>query len=232
MIPAVYTPSEVGELLKISEEDVRELVRQGRLTGVDILGRDVRITATALAAFVGNGGNAAAVGPTPGAPPPGPGLSPRTSTPKRRNFELEAAGRRWILEHIRQVAPDLVQHSRKAVEANGKLAIVCLSTTKSGPSRNYWFGFPGHLLTSGREVLLVPVLALEQPLAFVVPYAPHRSFLESLPVSRQTGQVMFFVDEDAGSYSLSGYTGAGSIDLSPYRNAFHLFERNHRGRAA
>lgn len=212
----VYTPSEVAQILKITEDEVVQLVQQGELAGFRVI-NDARIKEEALVEFMNKPYAGSPDAPTRSRSR-GPG-GPAKQKPNR-DPEAEAAGRQWAWEQIRQIAPGLSVHSKTRFTANGKQGVLPVSTTTSGPRGDYWFGFDESLLESESPLFIVPLLA-DRRIAFVVPYARHKAAFDGLSLSKQ-GRKEFHVTERLGMYYLTGKGIGQPIPLDSYVNAFDL----------
>ena len=209
MLPKVYTPAEVAEILKIPEQYVIRLIRSGQLRAFRV-GSEWRVTEAALLDLMEVPYTGASNGTS------------RAPSSRKRDPESERASRHWVLSEIRKIAPDLSPaYPRKGFVANGKQGVLAVSTAPSGPREEYWFGFPAKLLADSLPTLIVPVLA-DKHVAFVIPYAAHQREFDGLSSDRQ-GHKKFNIREGSGSYYLIGKGIESELALSRYVNAFDRF---------
>jgi excisionase family DNA binding protein len=213
VVTKVYTPAEVAQVLKVTDNEVMQLVQQGQLSAFQVIDH-VRIKEEALIEFMNR--------PYSGLPN-GPATRPRgrrTAGERRRNCNprLVAAARESTWEQIRQVAPDLLIRSRTEFTANGKQGVLRVSTTPSGPREDYWFGFPERVLNGNLPLFILPVLADRQT-TFVIPYARHKAAFDGL-ASDKRGYRKFYVTERSGTYYLTGKGIDQPVPLDSYVNAF------------
>lgn len=215
----VYTPAEVAQVLKVTDNEVMRLVQQGQLSAFQVIDH-VRIKEEALIEFMNRPYPGLSNGPT--TRPRGRGTAGERTGERRRNRNprLVAAARESAWQQIRQVAPDLLTRSRTEFTANGKQGSLRVSTTPSGPRQDYWFGFPGRLLNSNLPLFILPVLA-DRQITFVIPYARHKAAFDGL-ASDKRGYKKFYVTERMGMYYMTGMGIGQPIPLVSYVNALDL----------
>ena len=209
MLPKVYTPAEVAEILKIPEQSCIRLIRSGQLRAFRV-GGEWRVTEAALLDLM----QAPYMGASNG--------TSRAPSGRKRDPESERASRNWVLSEIRKIAPDLSPaYPRKGFVANGKQGVLAVATTPSGQRKEYWFGFPAKLLTGSLPTLIIPILA-DKHVAFVIPYASHQREFDGLSSDHRDGK-KFNIREGSGSYYLIGKGIESELPLARYANAFDRF---------
>lgn len=207
MVVKVYTPAEVAEILRVSEDSVLTVIERGDLPAFFVLG-EPRIAEPALEGFISAGSHSS--------------IAKARSRPggrRRREPAAEQACRRRVIEKIRNVAPDLaLVYGRSCFSANGKQLIVRVATRPL--VMGYWFGFKAELLRNNGQTFLVLGLADRED-DLVVPYGRFREAIDGLSESRD-GHKKFFIQVKSGSYFLVGRGIEEPLLLDRYVNAFDL----------
>jgi hypothetical protein len=211
----VYTPAQVAEILQIDEEEVMQLVHRGDLPAFSVLGQP-RMKEEALLDLTNR----------PYSETPNMAARERflhrgnaKEGRRKRDPQLATRARQWVWEQLRRVAPDLSVHSITRFTANGKQGVLAMSTTTSGPKKQYWLGFHEGGLDTRLPWFIVPVLA-DREIAFVIPYARHRAAFDGLSRD-QRGQKKFNIVEISGEHYLTGKGLQKPLLLTPYLNAFN-----------
>ena len=206
MVIKVYTPTEVAEILRITEEDVLMLINKGDLPAFPVL-RQARVSEQTLEEFMRR-------------PYSGPTNRPEKKVRggRNRNLELERACRERMKNKIREVAPDWQPLGGRIFAANGNQLIVCVAT-KPTP-KTHFFGFKERDLLNGRPTFLMLGLADRED-GLVIPYDKFRAAIDGLSVSTN-GYKKLHILIKAESYYLMGKGIDQAIPLDSYVNAFYL----------
>lgn len=207
MNATIYTPAEVAEILKVSEGDILTLVCTGELQAFRVLGKP-RITEQALEELMNRSYNGE-----------DRRQKKKTQGSRDRNPQSEQAGRRRIMDKIRQVAPDVrLLGERTRFTANGKQLILRVATKQV--NQGYWFGFKAEFLRNGRPTFLILALADRED-DLVIPCEKFKAVIDGLSVSG-AGDKKLYVQVRGGVYYLAGKGIEQPIPLDSYVNAFHL----------
>ena len=206
MVAKVYTPTEVAEILRITNQDVLMLINRGDLKAFPVLGQ-ARVSDQALEEFMRRPYNGSTTRP-----------EKKVRAQRNRNLELERACRERIRGKIREVAPDLQILGRTKHAANGNQLIVCVSTLPV--ATGCWFGFKEKLLQNGRSTFLILGLA-EREHDLVIPCDKFKEVIQGLSMDKVGGKKLN-VEAKGVAYYLTGKGIEQPIPLDSYVNAFHL----------
>ena len=206
MVIKVYTPTEVAEILRITEEDVLMLINKGDLPAFPVLGQ-ARVSEQALEEFMRRPYNGSTTRP-----------EKKVRGQRNRNLELERACRERMMSKIKEVAPDLQLLGGRIFAANGNQLIVCVATKPTPTS--HFFGFKERDLRNGHPAFLILGLADRED-DLVIPYDKFRAAIDGLSVSTN-GYKKLHILIKAESYYLMGKGIDQAIPLDSCANAFHL----------